>query len=56
MIYRVRTINLRAENTSARDAAVRAATYATAHFPGIQVEILENINNAIQFLPLRPMP
>jgi hypothetical protein len=43
MIYRVRTINLRAEHASARDATVRAAAYATEHFPGIQVEILENI-------------
>jgi hypothetical protein len=43
MIYRVRTINLRAENTSAREVTVRAAAYATEHFPGIQVEILENI-------------
>ena len=43
MIYRVRTINLQAEHASARDATVRAAAYATEHFPGIQVEILDNI-------------
>ena len=43
MIYRVRTINLQAEHASARDATVRAAAYATEHFPDIQVEILENI-------------
>ena len=43
MIYRMRTINLRAEHAPARDAAVRAAAYASEHFPDIQVEILENI-------------
>jgi hypothetical protein len=44
MIYRVRTIKLKAEKAAAaREVVVRAATYATNQFPGIQVEILENI-------------
>ncbi len=44
MIYRVRTINLiPAKASAAREVACRAAAYATEHFSGINLEIMENV-------------
>src|SRR4051812_43393913 len=44
MIYRVRTITLsRDEKGPAIEVTVRAPAYVTAHFPGIELEILENV-------------
>ena len=44
MIYRIYTMNLIPEKAAAaRDVAVRGAAYATEHFEGIDVEILENV-------------
>ena len=44
MIYRVRTMKLNPEKAAAaREVAARAASYATGHFPGIEVHLLENI-------------
>lgn len=44
MIYRARTMNLLAGKADAvRAVSLRAAAYANTHYPGIHVEILENI-------------
>ena len=44
MIYRSRTMNLIPQkSTAVRDVSVRAAAYVNEHYPGIHVEILENI-------------
>lgn len=44
MIYRARTMNLLAGKADAvRAVSLRAAAYVNAHYPGIHVEILENI-------------
>lgn len=44
-IYRFRTVNLAPEKESAaRDVMVRAASYLTAHYPEVRVEILSNVD------------
>ncbi len=44
MIYRARTMTLiPAKAAAVRDVTVRAAAYVNEHYPGIRVEILENI-------------
>ena len=44
MIYRARTMTLIPEKSAAvRDVSRRAATYVSEHYPGIHVEVLENI-------------
>ena len=48
MIYRVRTMKLNPEKAAAaREVAAKAASYATGHFPGIEVQILENIAGSL---------
>ena len=45
MIYRVRTMTLiPAKAAAVREVAVRAAAYVNERYPGIHVEILENIS------------
>lgn len=44
MIYRSRSMNLIPQKSAAvRDVCVRAAAYVGGHYPGVHVEILENI-------------
>jgi hypothetical protein len=44
VIYPARTLTLIPEKAAAvRDVAVRAVAYVNEHYPGIHVEILENI-------------
>lgn len=44
MIYRARTITLLPEKATAyRAVVVRAAAYLSQHYPGVHVEILENV-------------
>ena len=48
MIYRARTMTLiPAKADAIRDVCVRAAAYVNEHFPGIHVEILENIAGSL---------
>lgn len=48
MIYRARTMTLiPAKAAAVREVAVRAASYVNEHYPGIHVEILENISGPI---------
>ena len=51
MIYRVRTLNLiPAKKSAASEVACSAAEYATEHFPGIEVEVLENISGSLHHI------
>ena len=51
MIYRVRTLDLIADKKSAAtEVACSAAAYATKHFPGIEVEVLENISGSLHHI------
>lgn len=44
MIYRARTMDLLPEQAAAVCAvSLRAAAYVNAHYPGIRIEILENV-------------
>lgn len=44
MIYRVRTMTVIPPKVEAvRDVAIRAAHYVNEHYPGIHVEVFENI-------------
>jgi len=48
MIYRSRTMTLdKAKANAMRDVCVRAAAYVNEHFPGIHVEILENVAGSL---------
>jgi len=48
MIYRVRTLNLTAaKKSAATEVACRAAAYASEHFSGIEVEVVENISGSL---------
>ena len=48
MIYRARTMNLIPQKAAAvRAVCVRAAAYVNEHFPGIHVEILENVAGSL---------
>lgn len=48
MIYRARTMTLiPAKADAVRAVCVRAAAYVNEHFPGIHVEILENIAGSL---------